>query len=557
MFARLDSSIAFRLWGGIVTVVVFMVAVLGYAAINARASQARAIVESERAERRAELAQEWMGRTEVNMVRVLASSLTEDRFVETTFKDMLAQSIEQISAIQKEIEALPASDEDRRLMARIAEMRSGVLASMNKAKALRTAGDHAGEVHEMTARFLPASDVYVQALRDYVKQQRVEVAQVRARATAERMRSLTIAGTGGLTLVGLMIAAGFVLVRQIRVPLAAAVAATDAISRGDLTYPITNDRRDEFGQLLTALIAMQVALSRTVGEIRETSESVRTASGEIAVGNTDLSSRTEEQASSLQQTASSIEQLTSTVKANADAAKQANQLASLASAAVVRGGESARANLATMGQISAASRKIAEIIGVIDGIAFQTNILALNAAVEAARAGEQGRGFAVVAAEVRSLAQRSAEAAKEIKNLIGASQVQVDAGSRLAEESGRGMEEIVTQVRRVTDLIGEITSSTLEQSAGITQVNQAVAGLDQMTQQNAALVEQSAAAAESLRDQAQRLTQAVATFKLGEGQAKQAIDRARSSAVRVARSPVSAPPAPANKPATEGDWEEF
>jgi methyl-accepting chemotaxis protein len=281
-----------------------------------------------------------------------------------------------------------------------------------------------------------------------------------------------------------------------------------AAARTKVTTPIARAYQDLLGRI-----------AGTVSQVRESVESVTTASREIAQGNADLSSRTEQQASNLQQTAASMEQMTSSVKQNADAARQANQLASSASTVAAKGGAVVGQVVSTMDEISASSRKIADIIGVIDGIAFQTNILALNAAVEAARAGEQGRGFAVVASEVRNLAQRSAQAAREIKGLISTSVEKVENGSRLVNEAGTTMDEIVAQVKRVTDLIGEITSSTLEQSNGIGQVNQAVTQLDQMTQQNAALVEQSAAAAESLKDQAARLATAVAVFHLGRSDA--------------------------------------
>jgi methyl-accepting chemotaxis protein len=259
---------------------------------------------------------------------------------------------------------------------------------------------------------------------------------------------------------------------------------------------------------------MQERLRALVGEIRQTAESIQTASTEVASGNADLSQRTEQTASNLQQTASSMEQLTGTVRHSAASAGQANQLAANASRVATRGGDVVAQVVSSMDQINGASRKIADIIGVIDGIAFQTNILALNAAVEAARAGEQGRGFAVVASEVRSLAQRSAEAAKEIKALIGGSVEHVEAGSRLVSDAGSTMNEIVASVKRVSDIIGEITHAADEQSAGIGTVNDAVVQLDQMTQQNAALVEQSAAAAESLKDQAARLARAVGAFRL-------------------------------------------
>jgi len=287
-----------------------------------------------------------------------------------------------------------------------------------------------------------------------------------------------------------------------------------ALAKGDLTEKITNDYQGAFGQLKSDSNATVDRLTDIVGQLRDATESINTAAKEIATGNTDLSQRTEEQASSLEETASSMEELTSTVKQNAENAKQANQLAIGASEVAVRGGNVVSQVVTTMSSINDSSKKIVDIISVIDGIAFQTNILALNAAVEAARAGEQGRGFAVVAAEVRNLAQRSAAAAKEIKELISDSVEKVGTGSRLVDDAGKTMQEIVTSVKRVTDIMGEITAASQEQSTGIEQVNQAITQMDEVTQQNAALVEQAAAAAESLEEQAQVLAQAVGVFKL-------------------------------------------
>ncbi|MFM1990316.1 MAG: hypothetical protein RJA99_3273 [Pseudomonadota bacterium] len=302
--------------------------------------------------------------------------------------------------------------------------------------------------------------------------------------------------------------------RRLLQPLNAAREAADSIAAGNLRLNLPEPPADEIGQLISALKRMAAHLSSTIGSIKASGEQIATASTEIAVGNNDLSRRTEQQAASLQQTSSSMAQLTGTVATNADNARQANQLALGASEVARRGGDVVEQVVATMGEISESSRKIVDIISVIDGIAFQTNILALNAAVEAARAGEQGRGFAVVAGEVRSLAQRSAEAARQIKGLITDSVERVDSGSRLVKDAGETMAEIVTSVRRVTDIIGEISSATGEQSTGIGQVNTAVGHLDQMTQQNAALVEQSAAAAESLKEQARLLAQAIDAFRL-------------------------------------------
>jgi methyl-accepting chemotaxis protein len=290
--------------------------------------------------------------------------------------------------------------------------------------------------------------------------------------------------------------------------------AAERLAAGDLSVHTQRRSNDEMGDLLDALGRAMTSFRGTLSVVHESSSSIHLASAEVATGNNDLSVRTEQQSSNLQQTAASMEEITSTVRQSAENAQQANQLAASASEVAARGGNVVGQVITTMSDIQASSKKIADIIGVIDGIAFQTNILALNAAVEAARAGEQGRGFAVVAGEVRSLAQRSATAAREIKGLIGDSVDKVATGSRLVGDAGQTMEEIVTQVKRVSDLIGEITAATLEQSAGIGQVNTAVSQLDQMTQQNAALVEQSAAAAESLKEQATRMSAAIAVFKL-------------------------------------------
>jgi methyl-accepting chemotaxis protein len=312
----------------------------------------------------------------------------------------------------------------------------------------------------------------------------------------------------------LAVALSLVNTRSLCGPIDAARAVTERIASGDLCSSIPSGGRDELAALTESLRRMQQSLVRIVASMRDSTDSITTASREIAIGNQDLSTRTEQTASNLQQAASSMEQLTGTVKQTADSARTANQLASSAQTTAAKGGEVVTQVVSTMQDIHASSRKIADIIGVIDGIAFQTNILALNAAVEAARAGEQGRGFAVVAGEVRSLAQRSAQAAKEIKGLIGASVERVESGSRLVADAGETMNEIVASVQRVSDIINEISAAAAEQSDGIGQVNHSVASLDQMTQQNAALVEQSAAAAESLKDQASQLAASVSVFKI-------------------------------------------
>ncbi len=366
----------------------------------------------------------------------------------------------------------------------------------------------------------------------------------RAQGLRTQVSFLLLVAGGAALVIGVLLA--LTIARSIAVPIRHAVQMANTVAAGDLTTQLDTTARDETGELLRALKTMSDNLAGIVAQVRQGSDSIATGSTEIASGNADLSQRTETQASSLEETAASMEELTATVNQNAETARQASQLASEASRAAASGGEVVSEVVSTMHEISASSRKIEDIISVIDGIAFQTNILALNAAVEAARAGEQGRGFAVVAGEVRTLAQRSANAAKDIKGLIGASVERVDHGSQLVERAGAGMTGIVQQVRRVNDLIAEITAASHEQSTGIAQVGEAISQLDQVTQQNAALVEQSAAAAESLKLQAARLVEAVGVFRLsGEyalAQSPAAVSgRATPSAARAAKPRLAAP----------------
>jgi methyl-accepting chemotaxis protein len=335
-----------------------------------------------------------------------------------------------------------------------------------------------------------------------------------AASGSDSRRDALLLAVVSLLAAGIAVGLSWAMQRRLVTELRRAAAVAEQVATGNLAVDTRSTRRDEVGELMHALGQMQQALRGLVAQVRESSDSIGTASREVASGNQDLSTRTEQTASNLQQAASSMVQLTGTVKQSADSARQANQLASSAAEVAQRGGSVVSQVVSTMDEINASSKKIADIIGVIDSIAFQTNILALNAAVEAARAGEQGRGFAVVASEVRSLAGRSAEAAREIKGLIGASVDKVEAGSRLVADAGQTMTEIVSSVQRVTDIIGEITAASAEQSDGIGQINLAVSQLDQMTQQNAALVEESAAAAESLKDQAASLSQALGGFRL-------------------------------------------
>ncbi|MES2296953.1 MAG: methyl-accepting chemotaxis protein [Pseudomonadota bacterium] len=403
---------------------------------------------------------------------------------------------------------------------------------------------------------------FLTVLGDVVKYQTeaVGLANERALQAYHSARNMMIVLTAiAATLAGTVV---FWVTRSITRPLNEAVGMAERVANGDLTTEAHATARDETGQLLQALMNMNEALARTVGQVRSGTDSIATASNQIATGNLDLSSRTEQQASSLEETASSMEELTSTVTQNADNARQANELVMAASEFAVKGGRVVGQVVSTMSSIKDSSSKIVDIIGVIDGIAFQTNILALNAAVEAARAGEQGRGFAVVAAEVRNLAQRSGAAAKEIKELIGHSVATVDAGSKLVDEAGITMDGIVTAVKQVADIMTEIAAASAEQSSGIAQVNQAIVQMDDVTQQNAALVEEAAAAAQSMRDQADLLSQAVGLFTLSARAQQEA--RARSAAparpdaasngASAPRKQIAAPPARRAEQVDSGDF---
>jgi methyl-accepting chemotaxis protein len=419
------------------------------------------------------------------------------------------------SQAREKLMALGVTAEEKQIFDNIARIDKELEKPSTEAIAQALAFNSEGVATILATRIGP---IYLQVLAEISKlvdlQQAAE-REIRAQALLSSQRL-----SYGLYLsavVAVIIGSGlaWAITRSITLPLNTAVQVARRVADGDLTADIHVESSDEAGELMQALKDMNASLLRTVQQVRSGTDTIATASSQIAAGNEDLSTRTEQQASSLEETASSMEQLTSTVKQNADNARQANQLAQSASAVAIKGGEVVSQVVLTMGSINTSSRKIADIIGVIDGIAFQTNILALNAAVEAARAGEQGRGFAVVASEVRSLAGRSADAAKEIKSLIDDSVSTVDTGSKLVEQAGQTMEQIVTSIGRVTDIMGEITSASSEQSDGIELINQALAKMDSTTQQNAGLVEEAAAAADSLRGQADQLAQVVSVFNVG------------------------------------------
>jgi len=418
----------------------------------------------------------------------------------------------------------------------------------------------------MIKEAMPAMQKWQDAIEEGVRmQEEINTKDAdEAHGTYAKARTLMYILLAGALAMGAGIA--WWITHSITAPINQAVGIAEKVAAGDLTGVIEVKSTDETGQLLKALKEMNDSLLGIVGQIRTGSETIATASAQIASGNADLSSRTEEQASSLEETASSMEELTSTVKQNADNAKQANQLAVTASDIAIKGGSVVSHVVETMNAIDASSKKIVDIISVIDGIAFQTNILALNAAVEAARAGEQGRGFAVVASEVRNLAQRSAAAAKEIKTLIDDSVSKVAAGSKLVGEAGTTMEEVVDSIKRVNDIMSEITAASAEQSSGIEQVNQAIVQMDTVTQQNAALVEESAAAAESMQQQAKSLVQLVSVFQTGEGHGAPAVSTpakvaakpaARASALPAVRKPALPQRKRVANAQAGDDWEEF
>ena len=426
--------------------------------------------------------------------------------------DALRKSMAQVREVQAgNVEFTGALD---KALAEVGQYEGGLVPIFDQIERALLDGAGAGAYAERFKAHMDTTDALLASLATQARGHMEE-----ARAALDQRTATMSTLIAAAVLLGLAVLVPLTLfsVRSITQSLEQARALAERIAAGDLSHAVQSRQRDEIGSLVAAMGRMQDALRTLVGQVQQAAGSIATASDEIALGNQDLSQRTEQTAASLQQTASSMELLTGTVQHSAESSRQASGLAANAAEVAVRGGAVVAQVVQTMGEISDSSRRIGDITGVIDSIAFQTNILALNAAVEAARAGEQGRGFAVVASEVRSLAQRSADAAKEIKALIGASVERVEGGSRLVAQAGETMTEIVASVRRVSDIVAEITSAAAEQAGSIGQVGQSVSHLDQMTQQNAALVEESAAASQSLRDQAGRLTEAVSRFKLQGG----------------------------------------
>jgi methyl-accepting chemotaxis protein len=506
-----------RLAAGFAIVLLLSIFSTSYSLVTARSAAEATKRMTEQPLMKERLVADWFVLTTSAIVRTSLIAKSTDDTLATVFAVPIAESVVSGSAILKKIEPLLSSDEEKSLMKEIIAARARYQGAKEEVMNAKKAGNSEAGARSFKDAFLPAADDYSAKLKALLTMQRksIDDTALALEATSARAFNLQLLLSVLVVLIGATFA--WLISRSITRPLRAAVDVATTVAKGDLTTSFEAASGDEIGELMRALKTMNDSLFAIVSEVQQGTRSIAVASNQIAAGNLDLSARTEQQAGSLEETAATMEELTATVRQNADNAQQANQLALAASAVAAKGGDIVGKVVDTMSSIDASSRKIVDIIGVIDGIAFQTNILALNAAVEAARAGEQGRGFAVVASEVRSLAQRSASAAKEIKGLIGDSVGQVNIGTKLVEEAGSTMREVVDSVARVNDIMSEITSASQEQRTGIDQVNEAITQIDHVTQQNAALVEEAAAAAASLKEQAEALASVAAGFKLTAG----------------------------------------
>ena len=509
-----------------------IIAVVGIWRLNEVADSTRAMMSQPLAKER--MIVDWYTQIFAAVRRTAAIVKSTDPELGPFFKEDAASTAKTTSDLMKQIEPLIEGGAEQALFSRIVEQRKAYAASRDGAIKAKAAGEADEATRIFEQRFVPAAKVYQESIRELVAMQRnnMDATALTIKETADVSTTLMQI----LAAVAIVLGALFSWLLTVGIvrPIRQAVALAETVANGDLTHQINVTSSDETGALLRALRQMNDSLVGIVTEVRSGTDSIATASREIADGNLDLSARTEQQASSLEETAASMEELTTTVRQNADNAHQANQLSQAASEIAVQGGAVVNQVISTMGSINDSARKIVDIIAVIDGIAFQTNILALNAAVEAARAGEQGRGFAVVASEVRTLAQRSAAAAKEIKRLIGDSVEKVDAGTVLVDQAGTTMEQVVASIRRVTDIMADISRASAEQTGGIEQVNAAIGQMDEVTQQNAALVEEAAAAAGSMQEQAGQLAHVVSVFKLDpvDGPTSRRVPAARTAPAR-------------------------
>ena len=505
-----------RLGGGFAIILLLLAAMLGGGIWHLQQTTAavRSMMATPLAKER--LTEEWFRSVAAGLTRAKAVAKSSDPSLEAMFANEGIESNPRAgnANIAKAMKELGMTPDEEKLFNDVAKNRNAYTKARDALMKAKREGNADEAARIFDTDFAQISPRYTASLQAFLDYQRGEIDKTAEAIEKASNQSIILQLSLGCIaiLIGAILARS--LTRSITVPLSQAVEMAESVAGGDLSRRIEVKRTDETGMLLLSLKHMTDSLVKIVGEVRTGTQTIATASSEIASGNMDLSSSTEQQASSLEETAASMEELTSTVKQNADNARQANQLAISASEVAIKGGSVVSQVVDTMGSINTSARKIVDIIGVIDGIAFQTNILALNAAVEAARAGEQGRGFAVVASEVRSLAQRSAAAAKEIKVLIDDSVNNVDVGAKLVDQAGTTMREIVESVKRVTDIMGEITSASQEQTAGIEQVNKAITQMDNVTQQNAALVEEAAAASEAMQAQAGNLAQAISVFKL-------------------------------------------
>ena len=460
------------------------------------------------------LVNEWRNLTDMNGLRTMVVARGEAGAGAAALEQDIKATSARISEVRKQLDTLIAGGEAKRLYELTSVRRSEYAAARDAVFQARAGADASAMAALVADRLAPALKAYLDSMT-VLSQHFGQEEEATAAAVSAQGKSGQLV-LGGVWLLALLcgVAATLLITRSITRPLAQALGIAQTIASGDLSSKITVHSDDETGRLLGALRDMNASLMNIIGEVRQGADVIATASGQISGGNSELSARTEKQAGSLEETAASMEQLTASVRNNAEHARQAFAMAQSSTGMAEQGGAVVQKVVQTMGAISDSSRRIVDIIGVIDGIAFQTNILALNAAVEAARAGEQGRGFAVVASEVRNLAQRSAGAAKEIKTLIEDSAQQVDSGARLVDQAGAAMREIVGSIERVTAIMNDIMASSSEQSDGIEQVNRAIMEMDGVTQQNAALVEEAAAAAQSMQDQALRLAKSVSVFKV-------------------------------------------